>query len=157
MPFLKCPTAPTIPSLRRLNLTSSPSSSVYPTPSTSRLVSTLPQRPALFSCTAQATDARARRASRRCFSDQMSFRLRNGSMKVNLASKHTVGISQSRGDRPYQEDAYNVQAILCPIAALKKNAPGWSPESLEGYAGEDPALAEGNGKRQVAFFGVYDG
>lgn len=57
----------------------------------------------------------------------------------------------------YQEDAHAVQSILVPIAALKKSAPGWSPESLEGFLGEETNLGEGGGRRQVAFFGVYDG
>ncbi|KAK4703836.1 protein phosphatase PTC6, partial [Phenoliferia sp. Uapishka_3] len=59
----------------------------------------------------------------------------------------------------YQEDAFNVQSLTIPTTALKsnlfdvKNAAGWAPEMLEGYPGEDAASR----KRQVAFFGVYDG
>lgn len=33
---------------------------------------------------------------------------------------------------------------------------GWSPTSLEGYVGEQDGEG-GKPKRQVAFFGVYDG
>lgn len=53
-----------------------------------------------------------------------------------------------------------MHSILAPNTALKsnlfdvKNAAGWAPDMLEGYPGEDPAEPR---KRQVAFFGVFDG
>lgn len=62
--------------------------------------------------------------------------------------------------RSYQEDTYSVHSILVPNFSLKsslfdvKGAAGWSPDTLEGYPDEDPAEPR---KRQVAFFGVYDG
>lgn len=54
-----------------------------------------------------------------------------------------------------------MHSVVVPTQALKRNivsmkgVTGWSPETLEGFVGEDPSLVDG--KRQVAFFGVYDG
>lgn len=56
-----------------------------------------------------------------------------------------------------------MHSLLMPTQALKRNlvkvkgsfGGGWAPETLEGYSGEEQSLQDG--KRQVAFFGVYDG
>lgn len=34
---------------------------------------------------------------------------------------------------------------------------GWNPDTLEGFEGEESLGIEGGPKRQVAFFGIYDG
>lgn len=69
--------------------------------------------------------------------------------------------------KSYQEDTYSVESILIARSALKKNVinvkggagggAGWSPQTLEGYIGEDQVEGGKKPKRQVAFFGVYDG
>ena len=62
----------------------------------------------------------------------------------------------------YQEDAYSVHSLAIPRNALKWNVmddrmgAGWNPTLLEGFDGEAPGSDE-DMKRQVAFFGVYDG
>ncbi|GJN93463.1 hypothetical protein Rhopal_006520-T1 [Rhodotorula paludigena] len=78
----------------------------------------------------------------------------------------------------YQEDAYAVTSLAVPQSALRWNVvddrlgTGWTPETREGFDGEDgdadPSQGErgakggGEGgererKRQVAYFGVFDG
>ncbi|POY76295.1 hypothetical protein BMF94_0490 [Rhodotorula taiwanensis] len=77
------------------------------------------------------------------------------------AGKGAVGIAQSRGERPYQEDAYAVHSLVVPQSALKWNVvddrlgTGWTPQTLEGFEGEQSPGEEN--KRQVAYFGVFDG
>ena len=64
--------------------------------------------------------------------------------------------------RRYQEDAYSVHSLAIPRNALKWNVmddrmgAGWNPTLLEGFDGEAPGNDE-DMKRQVAFFGVFDG
>ncbi|GAA6007307.1 hypothetical protein JCM10207_001580 [Rhodosporidiobolus poonsookiae] len=117
----------------------------------------------------QRLDARA--GQRRWVSDSQSFRTRNGTIKVNLKSKAAVGVAQSRGERPYQEDTFSVASLSIPQSALRWNVlddrlgAGWTPEHREGFEGEDPpadgeeedAEFRGERRRQVAMFGVFDG
>ncbi|KAK4047524.1 Protein phosphatase 2C 6 [Microbotryomycetes sp. JL221] len=96
-------------------------------------------------------------------SDAQSFRSRHGTIKVNLSAKHTVGVAQSRGERPYQEDTYAVASVNIPQHALKRNVvqskegAGWNNETLEGYDGEMQDKISPERRRQVAMFGVFDG
>ncbi|GAA5916945.1 PP2C family serine/threonine-protein phosphatase [Sporobolomyces salmoneus] len=106
---------------------------------------------------------RIRFPQRRWVSDEQHFRTRFGNLKLNLNSKGAVGIAQSRGERPYQEDAYSVHSLAVPRSALKWNVvddrlgAGWNPTTLEGFEGESPPGEEDETRRQVAFFGVFDG
>ncbi|GAA6056940.1 hypothetical protein JCM3770_007154 [Rhodotorula araucariae] len=112
----------------------------------------------------------------RHYSDEQHFRTRHGSIRVNLKAKGAVGIAQSRGERPYQEDAYAVRSLALPQSALRWNVvddrlgTGWAPQLREGFDGEDPPAGAGPGagpgdegaedggrRRQVAYFGVFDG
>ncbi|KAL7419100.1 Protein phosphatase 2C 6 [Cryptotrichosporon argae] len=68
-----------------------------------------------------------------------------GTFKVPFPSPKVVGVCQSRGSRPYQEDAVSIHALSLDDDALA--APGWDASR----AGP-PALA-----RQVAYFGIFDG
>ncbi|TKA52221.1 hypothetical protein B0A53_04644 [Rhodotorula sp. CCFEE 5036] len=83
------------------------------------------------------------------------------SASTSCAAKGAVGIAQSRGERPYQEDAYSVHSLAVPQSALKWNVvddrlgTGWTPQTLEGFTCEEPQGQER--KRQVAYFGVFDG
>ncbi|GAA6018856.1 hypothetical protein JCM8202_002261 [Rhodotorula sphaerocarpa] len=98
---------------------------------------------------------------RRNWSDQQSFRTQHGNIRVNLNAKGAVGVAQSRGERPYQEDAYAVCSLAVPQSSLKWNVvddrlgTGWTPQTLEGFEGEEPPGQEK--RRQVACFGVFDG
>ncbi|SGY15094.1 BQ5605_C013g07244 [Microbotryum silenes-dioicae] len=99
--------------------------------------------------------------SSRRLSTVQQFRTANGNIKVDLKNKHTIGIAQSRGERPYQEDAYSVASLSLPQHALKRNlinvkqGAGWNNDTLEGFAKENE---EGQERlRQVACFGVFDG
>ncbi|GAA5826074.1 hypothetical protein JCM11251_000116 [Rhodosporidiobolus azoricus] len=100
---------------------------------------------------------------RRWISDQQTFRTRHGTVKVNLKSKAAVGTAQSRGERPYQEDAYTVTSVAVPQSALRWNVlddrlgAGWTPQTLEGFEGEEPTDEGEERKRQVAYFGIFDG
>lgn len=61
----------------------------------------------------------------------------------------------------YQEDAYAVHSLAVPQSSLKWNVvddrlgTGWTPQTLEGFEGEQSPGKEN--KRQVAYFGVFDG
>ncbi|GAA5865329.1 hypothetical protein JCM8547_005056 [Rhodosporidiobolus lusitaniae] len=96
-------------------------------------------------------------------STMQTFRTRHGTVKVNLASKAAVGTAQSRGERPYQEDSFCVKSVSLPTSALRWNVlddrlgAGWNPEMLEGYEGEEPKEEGEERRRQVAYFGVFDG
>ncbi|GAA5935667.1 PP2C family serine/threonine-protein phosphatase [Sporobolomyces koalae] len=100
---------------------------------------------------------------RRFISDEQCFRTQFGTLKVNLKAKAAVGIAQSRGERPYQEDAYSVHSLSIPRSALRWNVvddrlgAGWNPTALEGFEGETPPGEEHETRRQVAYFGVFDG
>ncbi|GAA5873139.1 hypothetical protein JCM16303_006954 [Sporobolomyces ruberrimus] len=110
-----------------------------------------------------ATSKRVKENQRRWISDEQHFRTRFGNLKLSLKSKGAVGIAQSRGERPYQEDAYSVHSLALPRSALKWNVvddrlgAGWNPTLLEGFDGETPPGEEDEPRRQVAFFGVFDG
>ncbi|GAA5998563.1 hypothetical protein JCM5350_003854 [Sporobolomyces pararoseus] len=100
---------------------------------------------------------------RRWISDEQHFRTRFGNLKLNLKSRGAVGVAQSRGERPYQEDAHSVHSLAIPRSALKWNVvddrlgAGWNPTLLEGFDGESPPGEEQETRRQVAYFGVFDG
>lgn len=61
----------------------------------------------------------------------------------------------------YQEDAYAVCSLAVPQSSLKWNVvddrlgTGWTPQTLEGFEGEEPPGQEK--RRQVACFGIFDG
>ncbi|GAA5917877.1 hypothetical protein JCM5296_000804 [Sporobolomyces johnsonii] len=105
----------------------------------------------------------SRAGQTRAVSSEQVFRTRNGSVKVNLTAKGAVGVAHSRGERPYQEDAHAVHSVALPRSALKWNVvedrlgAGWNPDLLEGFEGEEPQREGDERRRQVAFFGVYDG
>jgi len=92
----------------------------------------------------------------------MSFRIPHGRISTDLTSSATVGVAQSRGERPYQEDACSVHCLHLPLPALKRNlldikgAAGWAPTNLEGFEGEGSRKDE-NRLKQVAYFAVLDG
>ncbi|KAJ8292625.1 Protein phosphatase 2C 4 [Rhodotorula toruloides] len=98
----------------------------------------------------------------RGYSDDQHFRTQHGSIRVNLKSKQAVGVAQSRGERPYQEDAYSVHSLALPQSMLRWNVvddrlgTGWTPQNLEGFDGE-VREGEEERRRQVAYFGVFDG
>ncbi|BGP42412.1 Protein phosphatase 2C 6 [Rhodotorula kratochvilovae] len=105
---------------------------------------------------------------RRAYSDEQHFRTQHGSIRVNLKAKGAVGFAQSRGERPYQEDAYASTSLALPQSALRWNVvddrlgTGWAPTIREGFEGEEPppgeeGTEEGGRRRQVAYFGVFDG
>ncbi|KAM0786688.1 hypothetical protein ACM66B_002133 [Microbotryomycetes sp. NB124-2] len=116
------------------------------------------QRVGHSSSSNHATRLHARHAS-----NAQTFRTRHGTIKVNLSAKHAVGVAQSRGERPYQEDTYSVASVRIPQHALKRNVvqskegAGWNNETLEGYEGEDQDKMSPERRRQVAMFGVFDG
>ncbi|GAA5911241.1 hypothetical protein JCM6882_004073 [Rhodosporidiobolus microsporus] len=100
---------------------------------------------------------------KRWVSDHQTFRTQHGTVKVNLKAKALVGTAQSRGERPYQEDTFAVSSVAVPQSALRWNVlddrlgAGWAPQALEGFEGEEPAEEGEERKRQVAYFGVFDG
>jgi hypothetical protein len=47
--------------------------------------------------------------------------------------------------------------VLKRNVALLKGGAGWSPEASEGYDGEEGEAPIAERKRQVAYFGVFDG
>ncbi|GAA5856760.1 hypothetical protein JCM9279_006105 [Rhodotorula babjevae] len=105
---------------------------------------------------------------RRHSSTDQFFRTQHGAVRVNLKAKGAVGVAQSRGERPYQEDAYAVRSLALPQSALRWNVvddrlgTGWAPATREGFDGEEPRPGEEGGeeggrRRQVAYFGVFDG
>jgi hypothetical protein len=65
--------------------------------------------------------------------------------------------------RRYQEDSYTVASVSLPTSALRWNVlddrlgAGWTPQMLEGFEGEEPKEEGEERKRQVAYFGVFDG
>ncbi|KAM0750570.1 protein serine/threonine phosphatase 2C [Meredithblackwellia eburnea MCA 4105] len=133
----------------------------YRSPSTARSSSRTQQSTSIFGdrTSSLLSQRSSVRQQRRHFSDKQTFRTQWGTIKLDLNAKHTVGVAQSRGERPYQEDAYSVHSILTPVTALKSNlfevkdAAGWTPDTLEGFPGEEKE----DRKRQVAYFGVFDG
>lgn len=63
----------------------------------------------------------------------------------------------------YQEDAYSICSVALPRSALRWNVlddrlgSGWKPDTLEGFEGEEPKEEGEERKRQVGYFGVFDG
>jgi len=47
--------------------------------------------------------------------------------------------------------------VLKRNVAMLKGGAGWNPEASEGYDGEEGGVPISDRKRQVAYFGVFDG
>lgn len=79
------------------------------------------------------------------------------------ASPSLTKLTSQRSSFSYQEDAHSVHSLSIPRSALKWNVvddrlgAGWNPTLLEGFDGETPPGEEQETRRQVAFFGVFDG
>ncbi|GAA5989810.1 hypothetical protein JCM11641_003374 [Rhodosporidiobolus odoratus] len=134
-----------------------------PTPLRGLAHSPAPERTHKATLTAPSVGSAGPAGQRRWVSKQQSFRTRHGTVKVNLTSKAAVGVAQSRGERPYQEDTFAVSSLAVPQSALRLNVleerlgSGWNPETKEGFDGEEVQDDSEGRRRQVACFGVFDG
>lgn len=82
----------------------------------------------------------------------------HGNIRVQLDNPRTVGVFQSRGERPYQEDKYAIHSLVLPTKELRKNLSDMedNKEALGWRGGSPPGTREPK-TSQVAFFAVYDG
>ncbi|GAA5865571.1 hypothetical protein JCM3774_002054 [Rhodotorula dairenensis] len=151
------------PRVRTRNLASLIRPTRSPLGSTAQLDAALwaQPRPSASTSRLPKPSAASTQGQRRGVCDKQQFRTRHGNIRIDLSSKSAVGIAQSRGERPYQEDAYAVYSLAVPQSSLKWNVvddrlgTGWTPQTLEGFQCEEPPGKER--RRQVAYFGVFDG
>ncbi|GAA93670.1 uncharacterized protein L969DRAFT_96694 [Mixia osmundae IAM 14324] len=110
-------------------------------------------------CEAQSWLVASRRSAarqRRQLSDAQEFRSDKGSLKLSLKSAHLIGIAQSRGERPYQEDAYSVKSLDLSTAELQRTLKRTENSSAAAWKGKAKASSEPT-TEQVAYFAVFDG
>jgi len=92
-----------------------------------------------------------RPTSRASYHDYVRYPTPGGIVRVPLSSPKVIGISSSRGNRPYQEDFYSFATLGIDTEELRLTVSRhadicWDPNKIpETFA------------REVAFVGIYDG
>ncbi|KZV75491.1 protein serine/threonine phosphatase 2C [Peniophora sp. CONT] len=90
-------------------------------------------------------------APRAFYHDYVRYPTPGGIVRVPLSSPKVIGIAQSRGNRPYQEDFYSFATL------------GIDPEELQltvrrhAEVEWDPKMVPDTFANEVAFCGIYDG
>ena len=112
-------------------------------------------------------------------STQQTFHTKNGRVKIDLSKPQLVGVHQSRGERPYQEDRHAVQAVMLDRGEVDraidtlggqgrlKSASAPSPSSAPSSsssapaAGGDPPTKDASlsptAQEQALYVAVFDG
>ncbi|KAK5157207.1 hypothetical protein LTR04_005477 [Oleoguttula sp. CCFEE 6159] len=73
------------------------------------------------------------------------------------SAKHHFGSSVSRGNRPYNEDAFQAGTIEIPAFAKRRPISLTRLTPLQGAGREGTSADSANGDPQVFYFGVFDG
>lgn len=94
-------------------------------------------------------------------SDQQSFHLPSGRLKVSLSAPYLIGRAQSRGERPYQEDNFLVKSVTIAREEVERSLQeGLSGEQRKGGAWKGKAKDVGkieDPTEQVLLAAVFDG
>lgn len=100
---------------------------------------------------------------RRCNSSTttQTFHTKNGKVKIDLSKPQLVGCYQSRGERPYQEDRYAVQAIQLDSGEVERAIRASGHKSVEddqqGSSASPSSSSADQTAEQALYVGVFDG
>lgn len=93
-----------------------------------------------------------------------TFNTANGRIKIDLSNKSLIGVHQSRGERPYQEDTFAIRSINLPsdeiartLASSGVSIAGTTSASQHTSSSNDKDAEKAQETEQTLYCAVFDG